>query len=75
MQLRTVGVRTLSELKGSCRDFERYMAVNYEYEIVKKKNLDPGATSPKSRTGWNMSEDKAVGGRKRMPFRLRTLHG
>ncbi len=75
IQLKRVGVRTLSELKDNCRDFERYMAINYEYEIVKKKDLGPGATGPESRIGWDRSEGQDVGGRKRMPFRLRTLHG
>ncbi len=27
----------LSELKGNCREFEQYMAVNYDYEILKNK--------------------------------------
>jgi hypothetical protein len=36
MQLRRVGVRKLSQLKSDCREFEQYMAVNYDYEIVKK---------------------------------------
>jgi len=37
MQLRRVGVRNLSQLKSDCREFEQYMAVNYDYEIVKKE--------------------------------------
>jgi hypothetical protein len=37
MQLRRVGVRKLSQLKSDSREFEQYMAVNYDYEIVKNK--------------------------------------
>jgi hypothetical protein len=35
-QLKRVGVKDLSLLKKSCRDFENYMAVNYDYKIFKK---------------------------------------
>jgi hypothetical protein len=37
MQLRKMEGRSLSQLKRDCREFEEYMAVNYDYEIVKKK--------------------------------------
>jgi hypothetical protein len=36
-QLKRVGIKDLSLLKRSCRDFENYMAVNYDYEIIKKE--------------------------------------
>jgi hypothetical protein len=36
MQLRKMEGRSLSQLKRDCREFEEYMAVNYDYEIVKK---------------------------------------
>jgi len=36
-QLKRVGIKDLSLLKRSCRDFENYMAVNYDYEILKKE--------------------------------------
>jgi hypothetical protein len=36
-QLKRVGIKDLSLLKRSCRDFENYMAVNYDYEIVRKE--------------------------------------
>ena len=52
MKLRRVGVRKLSQLKSDCREFEQYMAVNYDYEIVKNER-PPLATNPKSRIGWN----------------------
>jgi len=35
-QLKRVGIKDLSLLKRSCRDFENYMAVNYDYEILRK---------------------------------------
>ena len=37
-QLKRVGVKELSRLKRNCRDFENYMAVNYDYEIDRKEN-------------------------------------
>ena len=37
MQLRRVGVKMLSQLKRDCREFEQYMVVNYDYEILKKR--------------------------------------
>ena len=37
MQLRKLEGRSLSQLKRDCREFEEYMAVNYDYEIVKKR--------------------------------------
>ena len=37
MQLRKMEGRSLSQLKRDCREFEEYMAVNYDYEIVKKR--------------------------------------
>jgi len=40
MQLRRVGIRELSQLKRDCREFERYMSVNYDNEIVKEERLD-----------------------------------
>jgi len=36
-QLKRVGIKELSLLKRSCRDFENYMAVNYDYEILRKE--------------------------------------
>jgi hypothetical protein len=36
-QLKRVGIKDLSLLKRSCRDFENYMAVNYDYEILRKE--------------------------------------
>ncbi len=36
LQLKRVGVRTLSEMKRDCREFEQHMLVNYDYEISKK---------------------------------------
>ena len=36
-QLKRVGIKDLSLLKRSCRDFENYMAVHYDYEILKKE--------------------------------------
>jgi hypothetical protein len=36
-QLKRVGIKDLSLLKQSCRDFENYMAVHYDYEILKKE--------------------------------------
>lgn len=38
-QLKRVGIKDLSLLKRSCREFENYMAVNYDYEILKKKRI------------------------------------
>ena len=38
-KLRRVGVRKLSWLKSDCREIERYMADNYDYEIVKNKRF------------------------------------
>ncbi len=35
-QLKRVGVKTLSEMKRDCREFEQHMLVNYDYEIIKK---------------------------------------
>ena len=37
-QLKRVGVKELSRLKRNCRDFENYMAVNYDYEIDRKES-------------------------------------
>lgn len=36
-QLKRVGIKDLSLLKRSCRDFENYMVVHYDYEILKKE--------------------------------------
>ena len=47
MQLRRVGVRKLSQLKSDSREFEQYMAVNYDYEIVKNKR--PGSSGDESK--------------------------
>jgi len=38
-QLKRVGIKDLSLLKRSCRDFETYMAVHYGYEILKKGKI------------------------------------
>lgn len=47
-QLKRVGIKDLSLLKRSCRDFENYMAVHYDYEILKKKGVViPPALPPK----------------------------
>ena len=48
MQLRRVGVRMLSQLKRDCREFEQYMEVNYDYEILKNKAKSSGEKSKKS---------------------------
>ena len=40
VQLRRVGIRELSQLKRACREFERYMSVNYDNEIFKEERLD-----------------------------------
>ncbi len=53
-QLKRVGIKDLSLLKRSCREFENYMAVNYDYEIRRKENpvklpapsFDKPATAP-----------------------------
>ena len=47
MQLRRVGVRELSQLKRDCREFEQFMAVNYDYEVV--KNERPKSSGYESR--------------------------
>jgi len=51
-QMKRVGIKDLSLLKRSCRDFENYMAVNYDYEILKKerkvKPPDPSPDKPAS---------------------------
>ena len=36
-QMKRVGIKDLSLLKKSCREFENYMAVNYDYKIHKKE--------------------------------------
>ena len=38
-QLNRIGLKKISELKINCREFEQYMAVNYDYEIVKNERL------------------------------------
>ena len=53
-QMKRVGIKDLSLLKKSCREFENYMAVNYDYKIHKKKrpirlsapSFDKPASSP-----------------------------
>jgi hypothetical protein len=50
MQLRKMEGRSLSQLKRDCREFEEYMAVNYDYEIVKKR-LKPQVKNLGSRIG------------------------
>jgi hypothetical protein len=52
MQLRKMEGRSLSQLKRDCREFEEYMAVNYDYEIVKKK-LKPQVRNLGRRIGWD----------------------
>ena len=42
IQLRKMEGRSLSQLKRDCREFEEYMAVNYDYEIVRKKAKTSG---------------------------------
>ena len=42
MQLRKMEGRSLSQLKRDCREFEEYMAVNYDYVIVKKRAKTSG---------------------------------
>ncbi len=37
MELKRVGARKLSQLKRDFLDFKNYMAVNYDYKIVKKE--------------------------------------
>ena len=50
MQLRKLEGRSLSQLKVDCREFEEYMAVNYDYEIAKKR-LKPQVRNLGSRIG------------------------
>ena len=52
MQLRKMEGGSLSRLKRDCREFEEYMAVNYDYEIVKKK-LKPQVRNLGRRIGWD----------------------
>ena len=52
MQLRKMEGRSLSQLKGDCREFEEYMAVNYDYEIAKKR-LKPQVRNLGSSIGWD----------------------
>ncbi len=37
-QLKRVGIHELSLLKRDCREFETYMAVYYDYKILKKES-------------------------------------
>ena len=37
----------LSELKWNCREFEQYMAVNYDYEIAKRERPNFRLAEPK----------------------------
>jgi hypothetical protein len=37
-QLKRVGIHELSILKRDCREFENYMAIYYDYKILKKGN-------------------------------------
>ena len=53
MQLRRLGVTKLSELKVNCRDFEQYMAVNYDYEIIKRERPDSESMSSKTHLARN----------------------
>jgi hypothetical protein len=39
--LKRVGVKEFSQLKRDCREFEQYMAVYYDYIIVKKHRPNP----------------------------------
>jgi hypothetical protein len=50
MQVRRVGARSVSQLKRDCREYEQFMAVNYDHEIV-KKGLDPQVSNLRSRIG------------------------
>jgi hypothetical protein len=52
MQLRKMEGRSLSQLKRDCREFEDYMAVNYDYEIAKKK-VKPQVRNLGSRICWD----------------------
>jgi hypothetical protein len=38
-QLKIMGVGELSQLKKGCRDFEQYMAVYYDVEILKSEEV------------------------------------
>lgn len=40
MQLKKIGIRSLSQLKRDCREFEQYMRDNYGYEIAKRGRAD-----------------------------------
>jgi hypothetical protein len=42
MQVRKVEGRSLSQIKRDCREFEEYMAANYDYVIVKKRAKTSG---------------------------------
>jgi len=58
-QLKRVGIHELSLLKRECREFENYMAVYYDYKILKKENeanppLSPqNPTPPQLKTSFN----------------------
>lgn len=46
-QLKKIGVHELSLLKRDCREFENYMAVYYDYKILKKeREAKPHAPPP-----------------------------
>jgi len=50
-QLKRVGIHELSLLKRDCREFENYMAVYYDYKILKKDSgAKPPALSPPNPT-------------------------
>ncbi len=42
MQLRKMEGRSLSQIKRDCREFEEYMAANYDYVIVKGRAKTSG---------------------------------
>jgi len=46
-QLRALGIREFKQLKRNCREYEQYVAVNYDYEIVKNEGLTFSAQEPK----------------------------
>jgi hypothetical protein len=49
-QLKRVGIQELSQLKRDCREFEKYMATCYDYEILKRETgaKPPACSSPSS---------------------------
>jgi hypothetical protein len=50
-QLKRVGIHELALLKRDCREFENYMAIYYDYKILKKESeAKPPPLSPQNPT-------------------------